>query len=154
MVEYMNKKLFIIGLVVVVIVVVVSVVVSSQQVKIPKEDSPLRPTVSELPTIKIGDVTVSDFYKNAVDVSDSGDVLLVETPEFSISYVAAYEKFIITLDDPYFVETRTSAEQSFLNILNVSETEACKLEVEETVPIFLENEYAGGVYYLSFCEPQ
>lgn len=110
------------------------------------------PTVPVSESFVISGVTVKNFYKNPEDSNSTSDVLFFENADYSMTYVGAFEQFYISISNTNFLSTRDMAETKFLSILGISKLDACKLKVEESVPIKSKSPYAGGVYPLSFCE--
>jgi len=49
---------------------------------------------------------------------------------------------------------KLEVEKRFIELLDISEAEACKLDVIITTPQFVNPEFAGEEYYLSFCNTQ
>ena len=110
------------------------------------------PTMPTSGTFTISGVTVKNFYTNSEDSNTNSDVLFFENADFAMTYVGSFEQFYISIKNPNFLSTREQAEQKFLELLGLDQTNACKLKVEESVPIKSQSAYAGGVYPLSFCK--
>jgi len=121
-------------------------------VQIPSPTPLVVPTIPTLETFTISGVTVKNFYKTSKEKNSMNDVLFFENANYSMTYVGPFEQFYISIKNPNFLLTREQAEQKFLELLAISETDACKLKVEESVPQKSESAYAGGVYSLSFCQ--
>jgi hypothetical protein len=110
------------------------------------------PTIPLSDTFVVSGVTVKNFYKNDSERNSSNDVSVFENEDYSITYVASFEQFIMTLWSPDFLRIRPRAEAKFLELVGVDRESACRLNVEESIPIKVESEYAGGSYNLSFCK--
>jgi hypothetical protein len=99
-----------------------------------------------------GTVTVNNFYKNAAFVSSDGQaVALTQNPQYTIVYNTSDSGFIISLLSEPLATARADAESGFLQELGISQGDACKLNVDEGVPIDVTSEYAGENLGLSFC---
>jgi len=99
-----------------------------------------------------GNVTVNNFYNNPVFITqDQQTVVLAQTSTYSIVYNVADSSFMISLLSAPLAAARQDAETALLNILGVSESDACKLKVSEGVPISVSDEYPGENFPLSFC---
>lgn len=81
-----------------------------------------------------GDVRVKNFYKTDKYVTqDHETVVLAENENYSISYYAGDEGFIITLFSADTAAARTAAESELLDQLGVSRDDALKLNVNERI---------------------
>lgn len=84
------------------------------------------------------------------DIS-GGDVRFKETTSYSINYFPEDSGFIISISSPNIQVARDMAEKDFIQTLDISQADACKLTVSLAVP-FSVNEKAAGINYgLSFC---
>lgn len=88
--------------------------------------------------------------KNTEKIGDT-DIILADTPEFSISYYRPDQSFAISIMSKNFKDSREKAEKNLLKILGLSSEEACKLKLTLSTPTFINAEIAGGNYGLSFC---
>jgi hypothetical protein len=102
-----------------------------------------------------GVVTVNNFYKtDAYITEDQQTVVLVENDNYTIVYNRDDSGFIIVflfMRSSSLQALRTAAEADFLNQLGVSESDACKLNVDEKVTDKTSADY-GSAMGLSFCE--
>lgn len=71
---------------------------------------------------------------------------------YQIFYFEDLEQFLISITASPFEQYRLRAEIDFLESLNISQREACSLDVVITTPARDNPEYAGKEYELSFCE--
>lgn len=102
-----------------------------------------------------GSVTVNNFY-NTMDyiTEDDETVVLVENDDYSISYYRPDSGFIIVFTSipGSFQAEQAVAESDFLSQLGISQSDACKLSVNERV-IDTTSPYDGQLMGLSFCPP-
>jgi hypothetical protein len=91
--------------------------------------------------------------KNIEKINNT-DIMLEDTPEFSISFYKPDQSFAISIMSKNFGDSRQKSEKRFLEILGISSKEACNLKVTLGTPVFVNAEYAGGNYGLSFCLPK
>ena len=120
--------------------------------------APIAPQVS-IPTgdtITIGtakgSVTVNNFYKSAVYIArDQKAVVIQQASAYNIVYDVSGSSFSITILLPQFEAPRQIAEAAFLNSLGVSEQDACKLTVYESILGDASNQYVSRSLPLSFC---
>lgn len=83
---------------------------------------------------------------------DNHSPILFENARYKIVYFDDSGEFdIIILDSP-FEEIKKEAEQMFLSVMHLSETEACNLHVFVVTPRFANPELVGQSFPLSFCE--
>lgn len=97
-------------------------------------------------------IAVNDFKKNAVRKTDSGEVILDENDQYQIVFYESLQEFKIFIKGGNFELSRTNAEASFLQKLDLDKDNACRLFVDEFIPQSAQNEYAGKTFGLSFCE--
>jgi hypothetical protein len=102
------------------------------------------------PTLMLGTnqgaIEVNNFYLTIVD-TEEGSVFLKDTDDYRITYRRNDSIFRIELYSPS-ITVRHDAEAEFLNLLNISQTDACKLNVEV---IFYRTAQDGQSSPLSFC---
>jgi len=96
-----------------------------------------------------GGVVVKNFYKTIVD-TEEGFVWIRDNDDYRISYNTADSNFYIDIFSQPFDAARKKAEKDFLDILDVGQSEACKLKVVEFAPA-AEVNLAGKNLWLSFC---
>lgn len=98
-----------------------------------------------------GIVVVNNFFSNAIQQSPSS-FALKETEEYSVMYDARPPSFHIVIAREPRDQQRMAAESALLNILGISEADACKLNVSVRAPRFLIGMPAATRdYHLSFC---
>ncbi len=116
---------------------------------------PATSTLPQEPTIQIptpsGSVTVSNFYRNPVEVNSERDALIRKAEEYNILYFAADGSFLIRVAQAPFETSRRMGEEELIRILGIAREEACRLNVSVTVPVSIDAAYGGKVYDLSFC---
>jgi len=101
-----------------------------------------------------GSVSVQNFYPKAIATADQS-VLLEDTSPFSIVYVPALARFIVTVrgeSRAQALANREAAETALLRLLGIDTATACRLNVEEDIdgPGELEFSQNAGLP-LSFC---
>lgn len=100
-----------------------------------------------------GTVLVNNFYKNAVQVfSDGSGALIIRDPAYDVLYFQPDGSFTISILKKPVLANRTQAESAFLQELNISQADACKLKVLVGVPISIDPQYSGKNLGLSFCQ--
>lgn len=110
------------------------------------------------PTFQIqtsqGAVTVNNFYQTKDYITqDQETVVLTESDTSTIVYDRGDSGFIIAilaLDGSSLQAARTAVETDFLNQLGISQSDACKLNVNERV-LDKTSPYDGVLMGLSFC---
>lgn len=85
-------------------------------------------------------------------VNDTKKIYVVDDAPYSITANkdSSYYKILITKAP--FQKYRLEAEQKFLEQMNLTTQQACKLDVEITTPRFANPQEAGQIYKLSFCQ--
>lgn len=116
---------------------------------------------SEAPTITqtaengkiiIYGVSVKNFFTSPIQTNNQGDVLIVDNPDYQIAFLKPFQSFVITVLGSPFEQAREEAEYQFLQTLEITPEEACKLPITLGTPIFANPNEAGTKYKLSFCE--
>lgn len=97
-----------------------------------------------------GEVKVKDFTKTAVE-STKDSMLAEKNQGFNIVYFKQDQAFAITLLTEPLAQNRDLAEQAFIKMLNISETDACRLKVSLSIPYDVSAQLSGTDYGLSFC---
>ena len=97
------------------------------------------------------DIKVHNFYKNNETINPEGDTYVIEKPEYSVSYLPKVGKFMISILTSPFEQIRLQAEQDLLVNLQISEIQACKLDISISTPLFANPDFSGQQYRLSFC---
>ncbi len=72
-------------------------------------------------------------------------------PEYTIDYSKTEQRFLINLYEYPLLETRVKASQALINKLNITDEDACKLNVDVTVNSSVNRRLAGQNLGLSFC---
>jgi hypothetical protein len=99
-----------------------------------------------------GSVTVNNFYLSNPPVTDGGEtVILASTTEYLITYDTSNSSFWIGIDPAQFDAMRPGAEQALLSLLNVSSTDACKLDVSEGTFYTATSTLNGQSFPLGIC---
>ena len=112
--------------------------------------SPIIPTTE---TIEISNIKVNNFYKDAKKIDNERNVYLVDEPnKYQLLYEEGFDQFLISISGSLFEELRGEAEQRLISDLNIQPQEACSLNVLITTPAFVNPDYSGKAYRLSFCE--
>jgi hypothetical protein len=101
--------------------------------------------------IRIKDVVMDNFYKNAKETVGS-DVLITQTPTYSIAFLGNFKTFVIRIEASPFLTYKITAENEFLRLLHVTESDACKLHVEVTTLQSINPDFAGIRHPLRFCQ--
>jgi len=119
--------------------------------------SPIIPTSPPTPVPQPGDIiidgiAVNNFKKNAVRITENGNTILDENTQYEIIFNEAEQKLILVLRGENFENSQSSAESRLLELLGIDELNVCRLFVEEQIPTSVNNEYAGQVFPLSYCE--
>jgi hypothetical protein len=96
-------------------------------------------------------IKINDIYKDPVKIFSNSDIEFKETADYSFNYYADDQLFIITLTDKDVVTARAKAEKNFLSALNINQEQACKLNLQLTVPFSVSEDLAGINFGLSFC---
>ncbi len=102
-------------------------------------------------TITLSGVTMNNFINTSPQVDSEGDRSLANTQGYSIVYLAPFNKFLISITSSPFGTYRQQAEQALLSLLNISQTDACKLSVKIATSSTINPDQAGTSYPLSFC---
>jgi len=96
-------------------------------------------------------IKVNDVYKNPVEIFPNSDVEYKKTADYYFDYYANNQLFVITLTNRDIKTARENAEKDFLNTLQISKEQACKLNIQLGVPFSINEAAAGKNYGLSFC---
>ena len=98
-----------------------------------------------------GAVKVNNITKNPVETFSNYDVEFKKTGDYYLDYYAKDKLFVITLVNPDIQTARNKAEQDFLSTLQISQAQACQLNVQLGVPYSVNADKAGLNFGLSFC---
>lgn len=99
-------------------------------------------------------VTVNNFYANPVETSTGMVTINRNTNLATYFYNEIGNKFTITLNEAdldEFLKKKPLAEQEFLQLIGVTEEQACNLNVEVLNGGSFDPELSGKVFSLSFC---
>lgn len=119
----------------------------------PLPQAPLDPNnLPDSETITINNTTIKNFYPDSEQVNRFGDAVFTKENDFQITYQPQFNQFIISITGTGFEQTRSQAEQVLLEKLELTQTEACQLEVIVTTPAFANPDQAGIQHPLSFCK--
>lgn len=102
--------------------------------------------------IKISGVMVANFINESSSGESPSYYSIAKTADYHIFFMQADELFFISITSYPFDEHRGVAEQKLLEVLAISEDDACKLNVDITTPAYANPDRAGEVYNLSFCK--
>lgn len=108
--------------------------------------------VPQSDTVRSSGVTIRNVVKESVSINPRGDALVSEASSFHTIYFSKEDQFLISITEIPFEEKRKIAEQDFIRLLEITEAEACKLNVVITTPAFVNPDESGKNYSLSFCE--
>lgn len=101
--------------------------------------------------IKISSVTMNNFYVSPVEILQN-DVLIKNSPDFSMYFLGNFKTFLISINASPFDVVRIKAEDAFLTQLGISQSDACKLNVEITTEYKINPDQSGIRFPLRFCE--
>lgn len=115
-------------------------------------ESPTNPTLS-VRGASGEHITVKNFYTASKEILVFGDAIIQETEYYKFLFIRLDESFLIILKDKNVHVARAIAESDMLEILDISEADACKLAlivgVSPEIPEI--GEQYNQVYGLSFC---
>lgn len=99
-----------------------------------------------------GEISVKNIYAlpDTKPLSDDG-INFENNQYYYMAYYPKQQGFLISILNPDIEKARTLAEQYFLDVLNTSKSDACKLNVSLTVSPNANKKASGGNYRLSFC---
>jgi hypothetical protein len=108
-------------------------------------------TTLEIGTLQ-GTVTMNNFYVPDPAVDTSQYIVIKYTQNYLIDYDPTDSSFWIGVSGIPFSAWQNTAEQDFLTTLGISQSDACKLSVEEGVIYSPNNPDDGLSFPLSFCD--
>ena len=108
-----------------------------------QEETPQGPEKLDLDRIE-----TDNFLNNPVAKTPQGDALIVKTSDYQIAYLKQFNEFIISISTSS-AQVRSVAEAAFLEKLEITEQEACRLNVSVSAP-FVNVEQSTNKR-LSFC---
>jgi hypothetical protein len=113
------------------------------------------PASEQGPTISIGTpqgtVTVNNFRKTVL-AEDEEYVTFANAAGYQLIYDTDTSAFVVDVTAGPLTTTRPAAEAALLNVLGVSESDACKLAVTVGVEPSVDPTYANQALRLSFCK--
>ena len=112
------------------------------------EDAPKGPTL-DIGTSG-GSVRVKNFYLTALGIEEGHEVVLKDSPAYTISYLRRESNFWIILNSAPVASSRAAAEKDLLAVLDIPQTTACRLAVTVVVPTTVDPN-APPKSRLSFC---
>ncbi|MCK9351308.1 MAG: hypothetical protein WCT49_00150 [Candidatus Paceibacterota bacterium] len=115
-----------------------------------KAESPenIKVTTMEGETLSMKNFYLSPYTRI---IDKDNDAVVKEGVNYSFMFYAKYQSFYISLEGGDLYITREEAEQAFLDKLEITKEDACKLYVALTVPFTVSEKAAGTDYHLSFC---
>jgi hypothetical protein len=118
---------------------------------IPHGEKFIKPSTNRVEIqVQDGSVSLPNFYNNVLAESENGSAILVENSDYQFGFDRSKNSFIITIYSLNLEETITQAERAFLSRYDLSESDACKLNVFVLPDILKHPETATR--RLSFCQ--
>lgn len=102
--------------------------------------------------IEISGVNVADFINESGSGEQPSFFTIARTADYHFFYIPDQELFYISITSYPFDDFRLQAEQQLLSRLEITEEEACMLNVDIATPVSANPAQAGHIYGLSFCE--
>ncbi len=98
-------------------------------------------------------ISINNPKKIAEEDTGPEQTILKSSQNFTIFYLKYDDKesFALSLSGENFEESRKQAEKTLLELLGISEEQACLLSVSEKVPYGTNPDLAGSSFPLSFC---
>lgn len=100
----------------------------------------------------VAEVVPSDTHLEGKIIGSDGDVKFIDKERHEAYYIASQDMITLSIIASPFDFSRLQAEQDLLQTLQISQQEACTMNVAITTPSFVNPENAGVIYRLSFCE--
>ncbi|RJR14809.1 hypothetical protein C4579_04280 [Candidatus Microgenomates bacterium] len=94
----------------------------------------------------------SPSFRSPGPINNQGDTLLLETAKYHIVFLKQFNSYAISITGAPFYAYREEAEQAFLSTLNITQKQACLLNVTVSTPRFANPDQSGRNYPLSFCQ--
>ena len=153
----MNKKIIItIALVSVFVLSLIGYLVFLTFTDAPTKDENGRGEIrtNEKVGIQVGNQTiaVNDFFSHPVRVLDDQTLYIADQADYGITYWPDEKSFHVFVFTEPVTETSKKAEQQFLKLLGVTESEACILDPTISGPNSLDEFADDKAYSFSFCE--
>ena len=124
------------------------------------ENAPAPEPLSKVASVPAGDaliigtargaVSVKNFYASAAGATEQFIVMKKNGSE-EITYDTYTSGFSVFISAAPFEANRAAAESNFLEILEITKVDACKLNVWVGVPVSVDPAFAGRNLGLSFC---
>lgn len=103
-------------------------------------------------------VKINNFVKESKPINAEGDLAMTPAPDaftipdYDIAFYPQGAVFRVSINTGPVDQIRNAAEKKFLEILGISQGEACKLNVYEGISKDIDESYAGINVGLSFCK--
>ena len=97
-----------------------------------------------------GSVTMNNFYQSGLGAQEQY-IILKQNAAYEINYDTYVSMFYLYVAQAPYDANRAQAENDFLTILNISRTDACKLDVEEGENPSIDQSLTNQALPLSFC---
>jgi hypothetical protein len=98
-----------------------------------------------------GVVQVRNFFGDAKEKNDEY-LLLASNERYDILYFREHSSFLISITAAPIQESRLAGEAELLAMLDIATSTSCKLAVSASVPGYVDENLAGTVYGLSYCD--
>ncbi|MEK7608122.1 MAG: hypothetical protein AAB495_00900 [Patescibacteria group bacterium] len=98
-----------------------------------------------------GSVRTKNFYPEKVELDESGGFVFYRDEKYFIAYDTLLSGFWIAIIGGSFDETRKEAEVRLLELLEISQKDACRLDVVLGIQYDSANPLSGRGFPLSFC---
>ena len=99
-----------------------------------------------------GVVATKNFYRDTTYFApDQHAVVIRQAPDYDIVYDVSNGYFVVNMFLKPLDDTRRAAEAAFLETLNISEQDACKLTVHEFATGLASRTPPYNMFPLSFC---
>jgi len=103
------------------------------------------------PSLSTDQQKIQDALSRGVATNSQSDILLKDSPDYQIFYIINSDVFLISILNSNFFGIRVTAENDLWNLLGVSYTTLCELNVQITTPRYVNASLAGQVYPVSTC---
>lgn len=97
-------------------------------------------------------IRMKNFIDQPVRIVEGSGVYLAETDQYGIFYDSNKKQFQISILDQPIEDIRVLAEQQFIKILDITNIDACKLDVSLTGHVSVDDRFGNNPNFgLSFC---
>lgn len=96
-------------------------------------------------------VETKDFLAGRPALNPDGDRHLLDSEGYSIDYINSFRQFFINFGVVPNDELRQRAEADLLDLLGITASDACVLDIIESVPYVYGSQYAGVNFGFSSC---